>query len=103
MTTTEAIQPPPPPPPPVSLLAPGQRWTTIPAPGWAVVTARRICRYNVGGDRPRHCGEPAVVEEVHAFCEAHMGSFRWITEGVVMQWRATFKPMHYLKPKPEGE
>lgn len=82
-------------PPSEHLLGPGQSWTIIQAPGW-ITPSGGDCTFMPGGSEHGLCRRPAVIEKLfegavsrlEQLCEQHMGSYRWIEEGVVMQWRA---------------
>lgn len=93
------------PQPPASLLPDGHEWHVIVAPDWrAMPSGRRyICVFQRGFGSQDVCGEPAVAVCAmtllgrpsnrtdiggEPFCDAHMGSIRWIDGDRVMQWRA---------------
>lgn len=94
------------PPPPDHLLGPGQSWIVVQAPGW-VTTEVGGCVFRPEGSLSGFCNYPAVILKEHPgmllwieyLCEKHMGTHRWIDEGVVMQWRAD-PPWEYTFRKP---
>lgn len=67
----------------------------IQASGWSV-TAVGDCVFRTMGNHGDMCRQKAVIKQEHEgslnwveyLCDEHMGSFRWIDEGIVMQWRA---------------
>ena len=89
--------------PPNSLLGPGQVWVVTQAQGWSLVSGQS-CNYRPEGNHGGQCRQPATIAYYHDraawyeyLCEQHMGTHRWINEGVVQQWRAT-PPWNYRNP-----
>lgn len=91
------------PAPPRKLLPKGHEWRVVEAPHWTVESYGR-CTFNVGLDKYQGCGGWAVAVErepkkarydrfttgLTSRCAEHLGSIRWIRDGVVYQWRATW-------------